>query len=100
MHPLHPLTRLPAAPPLLACVFVCVSQNLIRGRGLFCRSLMKSQAASPGYSPVYAALVAVVNTKFPELGELLLSRLILQVRGKGRGREGKGREGKGREGLE
>ena len=47
---------------------------MIRGRGLFCRSLMKSQLASPTFSPVYAALVAVVNTKFPELGELLLHR--------------------------
>ncbi|KAF5833654.1 hypothetical protein DUNSADRAFT_9964 [Dunaliella salina] len=49
-------------------------ENLVRGRGLFCRSLMKSQLASPSFSPVYSALVAVVNTKFPELGELLLHR--------------------------
>ncbi|GIL77926.1 hypothetical protein Vretimale_6540 [Volvox reticuliferus] len=55
-------------------------ENLIRGRGLFCRSLMKSQAASPSFTPVYAALVAVINTKFPEIGELLLSRLILQFK--------------------
>ena len=31
-------------------------------------------------SPVFAALVAVVNTKFPELGELVLKRVILQFR--------------------
>ncbi|KXZ52169.1 hypothetical protein GPECTOR_10g798 [Gonium pectorale] len=55
-------------------------ENLVRGRGLFCRSLMKSQAASPSFTPVYAALLAVVNTKFPEIGELLLSRLILQFK--------------------
>ena len=55
-------------------------QNLIRGRGLFCRSLMKSQAASPAFTPVYAALVAVVNSKLPELGELLCNRLVAQVR--------------------
>lgn len=55
-------------------------QNLIRGRGLFCRAMMKSQMASPSFTPVYAALVAVVNTKFPEIGELLLKRVILQVR--------------------
>ena len=35
--------------------------------------------ASPTFTPVYAALVAVVNTKFPELGELLLHRVITQV---------------------
>eukprot|EP00889_Picochlorum_renovo_P002456 jgi/Picre1/29486/NNA_004872.t1 len=37
---------------------------------------MKSQVASPGFTPVYAALVSVVNTKFPEVGELLLHRII------------------------
>ena len=43
-------------------------QNLVRGKGLFCRSIMKSQLASPTFSAVYAGLVAVVNTKFPEVG--------------------------------
>ncbi|XP_071686999.1 uncharacterized protein [Rutidosis leptorrhynchoides] len=55
------------------------SENLIRGRGLFCRSCMKSQMASPGFTNVFAALVAVVNTKFPEVGGLLLRRIILQL---------------------
>ena len=55
------------------------SQNLERGRGLVCRSLMKSQMASPTFTPVFAALAAVINTKFPETGQLLLHRLILQV---------------------
>jgi pre-mRNA-splicing factor CWC22 len=36
--------------------------------------------ASPAFTHVFAALVAVVNTKFPELGELLLKRIILQLR--------------------
>lgn len=56
------------------------AENLIRGRGLFARSCMKSQMASPTFTHVFAALVAVVNTKFPELGELLLKRIILQLR--------------------
>ncbi|GKC89811.1 pre-mRNA-splicing factor CWC22, partial [Tanacetum coccineum] len=55
------------------------AENLIRGRGLFCRSCMKSQMASPGFTDVFAALVAVVNTKFPEVGNLLLRRIILQL---------------------
>ena len=50
------------------------AENLIRGRGLLCRALLKAQLASPSYAPVVAALVAVVNTKFPEIGELLLVR--------------------------
>ncbi|KAL8530809.1 hypothetical protein ACS0TY_007735 [Phlomoides rotata] len=55
------------------------AENLIRGRGLFCRSCMKSQMASPGFTDVFAALVAVVNTKFPDVGDLLLRRIILQL---------------------
>ncbi|KZV49715.1 hypothetical protein F511_30047 [Dorcoceras hygrometricum] len=55
------------------------AENLIRGRGLFCRSCMKSQMASPGFTDVFAGLVAVVNTKFPEVGDLLLRRIILQL---------------------
>ncbi|KAL3147436.1 hypothetical protein ABBQ38_014499 [Trebouxia sp. C0009 RCD-2024] len=54
------------------------SENLIRGRGVFCRSIMKSQLASPTFTPTYAALVAIINTKFPEIGELLLKRVISQ----------------------
>uniref|UniRef100_A0A7N0U368 MI domain-containing protein n=1 Tax=Kalanchoe fedtschenkoi TaxID=63787 RepID=A0A7N0U368_KALFE len=56
------------------------AENLIRGRGLFCRSCMKSQMASPGFTDVFAALVAVVNTKFPEVGELILKRIVLQLK--------------------
>lgn len=56
------------------------AENLIRGRGLFCRSCMKSQMASPGFTDVFAALVAVVNTKFPEVGDLLLRRIVLQLK--------------------
>ena len=55
-------------------------ENLIRGRGLFCRSLMKAQAASLPFTPIYAAMAAIVNTKLPQVGELLLNRLIVQFR--------------------
>ncbi|XP_075524176.1 LOW QUALITY PROTEIN: uncharacterized protein LOC142556595 [Primulina tabacum] len=55
------------------------AENLIRGRGLFCRSCMKSQMASPGFTDVFAGLVAVVDTKFPEVGDLLLRRIVLQL---------------------
>ncbi|KAI3865815.1 hypothetical protein MKX03_026007 [Papaver bracteatum] len=56
------------------------AENLIRGRGLFCRACIKSQMASPGFTDVFAALSAVVNTKFPEVGELLLRRIMLQLK--------------------
>ncbi|KAJ9565999.1 hypothetical protein OSB04_001965 [Centaurea solstitialis] len=55
------------------------AENLIRGRGLFCRSCIKSQMASPGFTDVFAALVAVVNIKFPQVGDLLLRRIISQL---------------------
>lgn len=56
------------------------NENLIRGRGLFCRSIMKAQAASLPFTPIYAAMVAIVNTKLPQVGELLVSRLVVQFR--------------------
>ncbi|EGN96287.1 hypothetical protein SERLA73DRAFT_94407, partial [Serpula lacrymans var. lacrymans S7.3] len=56
------------------------SENLIRGRGLFARSVMKAQAASLPFTPVFAALVAIINTKLPQVGELVLVRLISQFR--------------------
>ncbi|XP_058734331.1 uncharacterized protein LOC131606062 [Vicia villosa] len=56
------------------------SESLIRGRGLFCRSCIKSQMAYPGFTDVFSALVAVVNTKFSQIGGLLLRRIVLQLK--------------------
>ncbi|KAI5479563.1 cell cycle control protein, Cwf22 [Pseudohyphozyma bogoriensis] len=55
-------------------------ENLIRGRGLFVRSIMRAQASSLPFTPIFASLVAIVNTKLPMVGELLLTRLIIQFR--------------------
>lgn len=41
---------------------------------------MKSQMASPSFTDVFAALVTVVNTKFPEVGDLLLRKIVLQLK--------------------
>ena len=57
-----------------------LSENLIRGKGLFARSVMKAQATSLPFTPVFACLVAIINTKLPQVGELLLTRLISQFR--------------------
>ena len=46
-------------------------ENIVRGRGLLARSVLTSQAASPTFSHVYAALVTIINTKFPQSGELI-----------------------------
>jgi len=56
------------------------SENLLRGRGLFVRSLLKAQASSLPFTPVFAAMLAVLNSKLPILGELTIKKLILQFR--------------------
>ncbi|GAA5905049.1 U2-type spliceosomal complex subunit CWC22 [Sporobolomyces salmoneus] len=53
-------------------------ENLIRGKGLFVQSVMRAQASSLPFTPIFASLVAIVNTKLPQIGELLLNRLIRQ----------------------
>lgn len=49
-------------------------------RGLLSRSILQAQSASPIFTHVYAALVAIINSKFPNIGELILKRLILNFR--------------------
>lgn len=59
-------------------VYELFNENLVRGEGLLARSLLKAQMAAPNYSHVYASLVAVINTKLPEIGALVLHRVIQQ----------------------
>ncbi|KAI5984562.1 armadillo-type protein [Pisolithus marmoratus] len=54
------------------------SENLIHGHGLFACSIMKAQAASLPFTPVFTALVAIINMKLLQVGELMLTRLISQ----------------------
>ena len=55
-------------------------ENLLRGKGLLVRACLKAQASALPFTPVYAALISVLNTKLPEIGELTLKRLIVQFR--------------------
>ncbi|CAD6999055.1 unnamed protein product [Ceratitis capitata] len=57
-----------------------LKENIVRGRGLLCRSIIQAQAASPTFTHVYAALVSIINSKFPNIGELLLKRLVIQFK--------------------
>jgi len=59
-------------------IFEIFNENLIRGKGLLARAIIKAQMASPNFTHVYAALVAVLNTKLPDIGKLIISRYILQ----------------------
>jgi pre-mRNA-splicing factor CWC22 len=42
--------------------------------------MMKAQSASLPFTPIYGAMVAIVNTKLPQVGDLLVRRLIIQFR--------------------
>ena len=68
------------SPNIAIIVRELFAENIVRGRGLLCQSIMQAQTASPTFTHVYAALVAIINTKFPNIGELLLKRLILNFR--------------------
>lgn len=41
---------------------------------------MKAQSSSLPFTPVFAALIAIINTKLPQVGELVLVRLVSQFR--------------------
>jgi len=55
-------------------------ENLVRGRGILAKSIMMAQQFSPTFTQVYAALLAVINTRLPQTGELLCKRLIVTFR--------------------
>nr|CAG4714854.1 unnamed protein product [Naegleria fowleri] len=54
------------------------AENIVRGKGLLVKAIIKAQNASNQFSNVYAALTAVINTRIPEIGELLLKRVVVQ----------------------
>lgn len=41
---------------------------------------MRAQASSLPFTPVFAALVSIINTKLPTVGELLVTRVVSQFR--------------------
>ncbi|TPP48645.1 MIF4G domain family protein [Leishmania donovani] len=53
-------------------------ENLIRGRGLFARSMMRTQQVDPDLTPVLAALTSRINKDLPTVVELLCRRLVVQ----------------------
>ncbi|XP_034237252.1 pre-mRNA-splicing factor CWC22 homolog isoform X2 [Thrips palmi] len=54
--------------------------NLVRGCGLLCRSIIQAQAASPTFTRVFAALISVINSRFPQIGELLVKRVVINFK--------------------
>ncbi|XP_078484071.1 pre-mRNA-splicing factor CWC22 homolog isoform X2 [Ciona intestinalis] len=55
-------------------------ENIVRGRGILARSILLAQNASPTFTQVYAALTAIINSRFPQNGELVLRRVVSQFR--------------------
>lgn len=49
-------------------------------RGVFCKTILRSQLASPGLSDLFAAVIAVVGSRFPAVTELLVHRLLAQLK--------------------
>ncbi|XP_027183763.1 pre-mRNA-splicing factor CWC22 homolog [Coffea eugenioides] len=57
-----------------------LSENLIWGRGLFCSAILKTSIASHSFTPVFAALVAAINSRYPDVGYLLIKRIVEQFK--------------------
>jgi pre-mRNA-splicing factor CWC22 len=74
------INRLNAATikPLIHDLFDTV--NCVRMRGVLAKSLLTAAVSSVHYSAVYAAVTAVLNTKLPEIGELVVKRAVLAFR--------------------
>lgn len=61
-------------------VIELLNENIIRGRGLLARAIIKSQMASPNFTHVYSALISVINSKLPSIGELIINRVLIQFK--------------------
>ncbi|RNA13990.1 pre-mRNA-splicing factor CWC22 -like protein [Brachionus plicatilis] len=77
---IHGLVNKINIPNISQVVRELFKENIIRGRGLLCRSVMQAQLFSPTFTNVYSSLMAIINMKFPQIGELLLRRLIIQFK--------------------
>ena len=77
---IHGLVNKVNAPNISQVVRELFKENLVRARGLLCRSIMQAQLFSPTFTNVYASLIAIINMKFPQIGELLLKRLLAQFK--------------------
>jgi len=77
---IHGLVNKVNVPNIAQVVRELFKENIVRGRGLLCRSVMQAHSFSPTFTNVYASLIAIINMKFPQIGELLLKRLVTQFR--------------------
>ncbi|SGZ54105.1 CIC11C00000001295 [Sungouiella intermedia] len=70
---LNGLTRKNVADTSLALFNV----NILRGRGLLCRAIIKRLLSEPSIAPILASLTCIINSKLPEVGETLVARVVV-----------------------
>ncbi|KAK1868042.1 hypothetical protein I4F81_010538 [Pyropia yezoensis] len=68
-----------SAANLPAVTALVLRDNVVRGRGLLVRALLRAQVAAPEFTPVYASLAAGVNSRVPAFGALLGARVAVAV---------------------
>ena len=61
-------------------IFELFNENLIRGKGLLIQSITKAQNASPNFTNIYASIICVINSKLPDIGELIIHRYLIQFK--------------------
>jgi len=59
-------------------IYELFNENLLRGKGLLTRAIIKAQMASPNFTHVYASLISVLNTKLPDIARLVVERYVIQ----------------------
>ena len=52
------------------------NENLLRFKGLLCEAIMKAQGVSNNFTHIYSALISVLNSKFSEIGMLIIHRYL------------------------
>lgn len=57
-------------------IYELFNENLLRGQGLLIKCIIRGQLTSSNYTPIYAALICVLNSKLPFIGNLYIRRYI------------------------
>ncbi len=58
------------------CAVDLFRENIVRGRGVLTRALIRACIADPAMAPTLAALSGVIAKEFPVIGQLLVARLV------------------------
>ncbi|KAL0207834.1 hypothetical protein P9112_010421 [Eukaryota sp. TZLM1-RC] len=56
-----------------------LSVNLIKGRGILTSRIIQACESATALTPVYATLLALINSVFPSIGRLAIQRILIRV---------------------